>query len=575
VALAQENPAAEQDHLDHFGLARPPFAPLTDPGEIHHVEQYSLLSRHLDAAGSNSGHLVVVRGADGSGKTTLLNRHVASLGEKAFFATIDQSCENETDFYCTFLRQLGFDNITGKPGELRHITDEFLIHGARTRDTVLLIIDNVHQVRPFVLQQLRLILAASPEARRVISAVITGNSHIRRIVDSPAMDSLRFREFADFHIRAYTESETGAYIRHRLRLAGDSTGTAFAPDSYAMIHRYSGGIPGKINELGGALLADAAKQKVRSINGELVRSLAESRQLPPHVVPVQGRGRRKTDGAADRAQPPGQHSVVIAVRGATPASSADVPGQSSSLEVTERDRKIAELSAKLSESEQELDRSAGLVRKLKAELESESSTTRSARKVFERAEQRISKLEGLQATLQETIAALRRELEVSREKAGRAVALQRELAIANEKIGKLQAEIAAQSGGATTSLVVLAGAPEKASEPTEQPARESWPQGAIVRFDVMHKGKLLRTVRREEISTRCMIGRDEDCELRLTSRSVSRHHALLVCAAAAVSIRDLNSVNGTLVNFERITDRELKTGDVVLIGDFQIRARSS
>jgi uncharacterized coiled-coil protein SlyX len=222
-----------------------------------------------------------------------------------------------------------------------------------------------------------------------------------------------------------------------------------------------------------------------------------------------------------------------------------------------------------------LDRSAELVRKLTADLQSESSTTRSARKVFERAEQRISELEGVQATLQQTITALRRELEGSREKAGRAAALQRELAIATEKIGKLQAEIAARSGNATTSLVVLAGAPEKSTEPTQIRARESWPQDAIALFDVMHRGKLLRTIRREEISTRCMIGRGEDCELRLTSRSVSRHHALLVCVAATVSIRDLNSVNGTLVNFERITDRELKTGDVVLIGDFQIRVRSS
>ena len=45
----------------------------------------------------------------------------------------------------------------------------------------------------------------------------------------------------------------------------------------------------------------------------------------------------------------------------------------------------------------------------------------------------------------------------------------------------------------------------------------------------MQKGKLLRTIRREEISTRCVIGRGEDCELRLSSRSVSRHHALLLC----------------------------------------------
>jgi general secretion pathway protein A len=321
VARAQENPAAEQDHLACFGLARPPFAPLSDPREIHDAEQYSLLSRHLDAAARNADHLVVVRGADGSGKTTLLNRYVTSLGEDTFFATVDQSCESGTAFYCTFLQQLGFDGITGKPGELRHITNEFLIHRARARGTVLLIIDNVHHVRPSVLEQLRSIAATRHDGQRVISSVMTGNAHIRRIMDSPAMDGLRFREFVDFHIRAYTESQTGAYIRHRLHLAGDTAGATFEPDSYAMIHRYSGGIPGQINMLGSALLTEAAQRKMQSINGDLVRWLAESRKLPPYVIPAKGKGRRKSDGATGQARMPDHQGVAIAAR-STPAPSS-------------------------------------------------------------------------------------------------------------------------------------------------------------------------------------------------------------------------------------------------------------
>ena len=632
MARAQETPAAEQDHLAWFGFTRPPFAPLTDPAEIHEAEQYALLSRHLDAAARAVDHLVVVRGADGSGKTTLLNRYVASLGDETFFATVDQSCESEAAFYCTFLQQLGFDGITGKPGELRHITNEFLIHRARANDTVLLIIDNVHHLRPPVLEQLRNIAATRFDGHRVISTVMTGNSHIRRIMDSPAMDGLRFREFVDFHIRACTESETGAYIRHRLHLAGDAAGATFEPDSYAMIHRYSGGIPRQINKLGSALLSDAAQRKVQSINGELVRSLAESRKLPPHVIPAKGKSRRKSDGATDQARIPDHQSVAIAARSThapgSPQTVADPPRrgnpridtndlltrlarvseqverlksekQKAIREINERDRTIAELSDKLGSQSTQTRALAETVRENARELDRlRTSLIENGRELNKSAE------------------LVRKQLEQSSEKASRTVVLQRALAIANEKMGRigmlegelestretcsrlqseamanaeleaslaaknseietLRAQIAAQNLDSTANLLALDRRPEPPGDPTCEAASEAWPENAVARFDVMREGKLLRTIRRDEISTRCMIGRGEDCELRLASKCVSRHHALLICTSSAVSIQDLNSVNGTHVNFERITARELNPGDVIIIGDFQIRARRS
>jgi pSer/pThr/pTyr-binding forkhead associated (FHA) protein len=59
----------------------------------------------------------------------------------------------------------------------------------------------------------------------------------------------------------------------------------------------------------------------------------------------------------------------------------------------------------------------------------------------------------------------------------------------------------------------------------------------------------------DERST-CVIGRGEDCTLRLPNdeihRSVSRHHCMLDINPPAVRIRDFDSRNGTFVNGERI-----------------------
>jgi type II secretory pathway predicted ATPase ExeA len=102
---------------------------------------------HLATATERPDCLVAICGADGSGKTTLLNRYITSLGEDVCFATIDETCNGEKDFFCAFLKQLGFTEISGTSSELWRITKEFLVHRGMAGDPVLLIIDNAHLMR--------------------------------------------------------------------------------------------------------------------------------------------------------------------------------------------------------------------------------------------------------------------------------------------------------------------------------------------------------------------------------------------------------------------------------------------
>ena len=63
---------------------------------------------------------------------------------------------------------------------------------------------------------------------------------------------------------------------------------------------------------------------------------------------------------------------------------------------------------------------------------------------------------------------------------------------------------------------------------------------------------------------RFVIGRAEDCDLRLPSSLVSRHHCELLLGHVEVLVRDLCSRNGTFVNKEPVTDVRLLTdGDVL------------
>src|SRR5580765_1957931 len=61
-------------------------------------------------------------------------------------------------------------------------------------------------------------------------------------------------------------------------------------------------------------------------------------------------------------------------------------------------------------------------------------------------------------------------------------------------------------------------------------------------------------------------GRRSECDVRLTGADVSRQHAELLLQDGRVLLRDCESKFGTFVNGEKITERELKPGDTIGLG---------
>lgn len=67
------------------------------------------------------------------------------------------------------------------------------------------------------------------------------------------------------------------------------------------------------------------------------------------------------------------------------------------------------------------------------------------------------------------------------------------------------------------------------------------------------------------------IGRGLSADVHLDESSVSRRHAILVNRSAGARILDDRSANGTLVNGRRVTQAELHSGDVIVLGRVVLR----
>jgi pSer/pThr/pTyr-binding forkhead associated (FHA) protein len=65
-----------------------------------------------------------------------------------------------------------------------------------------------------------------------------------------------------------------------------------------------------------------------------------------------------------------------------------------------------------------------------------------------------------------------------------------------------------------------------------------------------------------------LIGRGQDCELRLAVPDVSRHHCLIRLTNDEATIEDLGSANGTLLNGHRVRSATpLRSGDLLQVGE--------
>lgn len=63
-----------------------------------------------------------------------------------------------------------------------------------------------------------------------------------------------------------------------------------------------------------------------------------------------------------------------------------------------------------------------------------------------------------------------------------------------------------------------------------------------------------------------VIGRREDCDLRIPLAEVSRKQCRMIVEGESLRIEDLGSSNGTFVNGKRIQEAIIKAGDTVGIG---------
>lgn len=100
---------------------------------------------------------------------------------------------------------------------------------------------------------------------------------------------------------------------------------------------------------------------------------------------------------------------------------------------------------------------------------------------------------------------------------------------------------------------------------------------ASARLDRLSTGRYLAIEDGEEIILIALeepvlhIGRSQSANVVLEDKTVSRRHAIVARRGASTVILDDRSANGIVVNGVRVTEAELRDGDVIQLGQVLIR----
>lgn len=262
-------------YLNFYHLREIPFA---SPPEVKFFyrskEHMRALRRVLSAV--VQGEMACLIGEIGSGKTILIEALLQNLGED-FVPVVIRDPRFRAQEFLEFINQkLGVKEISStrpklSSSELKEKILARLEERAQNHQKVVIILDEAQLLSdPQTLEELRLL--TNLERGRNLSLLLVGQPELGQRLQEPFYAPLRQRIRVFYTLGRLSSSETAAYVKHRLQVAGCSQ-CPFSSSALRTIFRFSRGIPRLINHLATSALEEGYLHQKLHINKSLVKQV--------------------------------------------------------------------------------------------------------------------------------------------------------------------------------------------------------------------------------------------------------------------------------------------------------------
>jgi general secretion pathway protein A len=259
----------------YFGLKEPSFSITPDPQYLFLSGQHREALAHLLYGAGDGGGFVLLTGEVGTGKTTVCRAFLEQLPEGVDVALVLNPAMTAAELLHAICDEFRVALPSGEPSVksmLDHLNGFLLDAHARGRRPVL-IIDEAQNLRPKVLEQIRLLTNLETAKQKLLQIFLIGQPELRALLASPDLRQLNQRITARYHLQPLTARETAAYVDHRIAVAGVER-PLFTQAALRRVHRHSHGVPRLINLLCDRALLGAAVSRRMQVTPGIVDAAA-------------------------------------------------------------------------------------------------------------------------------------------------------------------------------------------------------------------------------------------------------------------------------------------------------------
>ena len=277
-------------YLSFFGLNEKPFAITPDPRYLYLSERHAEALAHLMYGINEAGGFVQLTGEVGTGKTTIVRSLLSQAPKNAEIALILNPRMTPPEFLLTICEELGIgvpDSAAGSLKDLVDILSDYLLRAHAAGKRVVLVVDEAQNLSPQVLEQVRLLTNLETTTQKLLQIILIGQPELRELLGRTELRQLAQRITGRYHLSPLSREETGAYVRHRLRVAG-ATSDVLTAHALREVFRLSQGVPRVINVVCDRALLGAYSLDRHHVTVALVRGAAAEvfgRRFTPHWLP--------------------------------------------------------------------------------------------------------------------------------------------------------------------------------------------------------------------------------------------------------------------------------------------------
>ncbi|MBT8131338.1 MAG: AAA family ATPase, partial [Gammaproteobacteria bacterium] len=229
-------------------LSSTAFRSVPDPSLLFLTDQHARALAFLQLTMRTAGCLTTLVGEEGCGKTLLVSSAINEAEDDLVVVQLDGRGLDEDQLLREAITRLR-PVEAGSGGLLPGLTTVRSALAA-SRGIVLFVITNAQALSEEVFRCLQAMSRPEKSRRKRLSLVLTGHQGLETLLYTIGRNVLSDWNMMMAQLPPLSLDDVEGYIRHRVRIGGaENPEKIFDPESYAVVHRLSGGTPEKINDL--------------------------------------------------------------------------------------------------------------------------------------------------------------------------------------------------------------------------------------------------------------------------------------------------------------------------------------